>query len=445
MNKLAHIEQTTTQGQAGWNVDQWLAYLEDFSRGRGIKLGLERILKVYTKLNCPELAPTVVTVAGTNGKGTVCHLLYQSLHRLGYRVGMYTSPHFHRYNERVAFLGRLAEDEELIQAFEQIFQADEKKTLSYFEYACLAAFIIFSRAELDVIVLEVGLGGRYDAVNIIDPDLAIVTSVGLDHCNYLGHDLNGIAREKCGIMRKDRLSLFASESMPDAVLEESRRIGAVLECGQQDWAWQTNNPTRFNYHDKSLSCDLPIPNFCGQTGLDNVAVVVRALREIVGSDRQSNLEAELTTVLSTYQFPGRFHYSRCQPHILCDTAHNPPAVKRLLARIAQEKIYPATILLSVRRDKDLVAILQNCTLATTHWQCVSGGEDFYSATEIRKALMHLMRQGELTEARISIYDDFHEAIPELLIFESIHPQKSVHLVFGSFAIVAKILKQLDGD
>ena len=227
------------------SLGEWLAYLEQLHPS-AIDMGLERSREVAQRLGLGKPAPLVVTVTGTNGKGSTCAFLASLIAAQGQRVGVYSSPHLLRYNERVLLDGREASDEELCQAFAAVEAARGEISLTYFEMGTLAAFWLFERAQLDAVVLEVGLGGRLDAVNLVDADLALITSIGLDHADWLGDTRESVAFEKAGIMRAGMPALCGDLDPPQPLLEQAVTLDTPLflrgrdydlSVQAQDWSW----------------------------------------------------------------------------------------------------------------------------------------------------------------------------------------------------------------
>src|SRR5258706_4901184 len=210
------------------SLEQWLAYQAQV-HPQAIDLGLERLCVVLDRLQWRQPGIPVITIAGTNGKGSVCAYCTATLRAAGFKVGTFTSPHLRDYRERIRVHDRLARPEELVAAFEEIEAARGSVGLTFFEFNALAAFLVFGAAKLDAWVLEIGMGGRLDAVNVVDPDVAVVVSIGFDHQEYLGATLEAIAREKAGIFRQGRPAVLGSRDMPGIVEDIARAIGAPLK------------------------------------------------------------------------------------------------------------------------------------------------------------------------------------------------------------------------
>ncbi len=332
---------------------QWLARIEH-GHPRAIDLGLDRVRAVWRALGAPPPARRVITVAGTNGKGSVVRDLESVLLAAGRRTGVYTSPHLRRYNERVRIAGREVDDAALIAAFEQIEAARGALTLTYFEYGTLAALWLFAAADLEVAVLEVGMGGRLDAVNIIDPDIAVITAIGLDHQQWLGRDRDAIGREKAGIVRPGRPVVLVDREPPSGLLAAATAAGARLyrlgvefdtEPAASGWRYRALDGTHRT---------LPAPALRGRHQFDNAAGALAAL-ELLAPGRPLD-SALLAAGLGAATLAGRFQQLAEQPEIIVDVAHNPPALSRLAATLAE---YPAAgrtlAVFAMLADKDLVA------------------------------------------------------------------------------------------
>jgi dihydrofolate synthase/folylpolyglutamate synthase len=233
-------------------LDDWLPWLETLSP-REINLGLERVVKVLDVLDLPR-AQRVITVAGTNGKGSSVAMLEALFANAGYKTACFTSPHVLRYNERIRIDGHVASDTEIIAAFERVQSARRDVPLTYFEFGTLAALIVFAEAGADTLILEVGMGGRLDAVNAVEPDACLITNIALDHTTWLGHDTESIAAEKAGIMRAGKPVVFGAQNLSDAITEHAEKIGADLRLASEDFGFETNdkNAAVWSWHGRKV-------------------------------------------------------------------------------------------------------------------------------------------------------------------------------------------------
>lgn len=338
------------------SLSQWLNNIEALHPSE-IDLGLERVAEVAHRLSLPQAMAscTVITIAGTNGKGscvaTLEALLAQHSEQPSY--GAFTSPHFIDYNERIKSNGIAVSDDSICSAFESIERARGDISLSYFEFGTLAALLIFARAELDVVILEVGLGGRLDAVNIIDPDVAIVTSIDLDHQDWLGTDLDQIGREKAGIFRSGAVAICASEDVPSTVAEYAKELGADYYHAPKDFSWAEQDG-RWSLRLVQQQLDLPIPPLPPAS----VAAACQALALLNLLPKSDQCEQALAGLNLT---------GRCQNihwqgrEFILDVAHN-PAASRYLARrlLADMGTNPRSLQLvfAVMADKDIAGILE---------------------------------------------------------------------------------------
>ncbi|MEO8752765.1 MAG: bifunctional tetrahydrofolate synthase/dihydrofolate synthase, partial [Casimicrobiaceae bacterium] len=330
---------------------------------KSIAMGLERVRDVHAHLVTPLHCP-VITVAGTNGKGSTCALLDAILRCAGYRAGLYTSPHLLRYNERVRIAGREATDAELIDAFNAVEDARRAAcgadgapvTLTYFEFGTLAALWLFARAGLDAVILEVGLGGRLDAVNIVDPDVAIVTSVDIDHIDYLGATREAIGREKAGIFRAGRPALCADPDPPESVTAAASAISAQLLRIGRDYGY-VNESSQWRYRGpRNERYGLPFPALRGAYQLANAATALAAL-DLLHS-RLPVTAGALREGLLTVELAGRFQVLPGRPAIVLDVAHNPHAARALAEALGAMGYYPETIAVcGMLADKDIAGVV----------------------------------------------------------------------------------------
>ena len=306
------------------SLPEWLSWQEGLHPST-IELGLDRVSQVFHRLHSTSAPCPVITVAGTNGKGSSVALLESIYQSAGYQSGVYTSPHLLRYNERIHLNGEEVSDDALCETFERIDQARQQSpviSLTYFEFGTLAALDIFFRAKPDVIILEVGLGGRFDAVNILDADVALITSIGIDHTDWLGHDRETIAKEKAGIMRKGKPVIFSSPDMPKSIEEVAKDVGATLYQRVKDfdwkqgmvyasWDWKSEN------HQRTA---LPHSNLRGTHQLDNAAGVLMAVECL--SNKLSVNQQQIKSALLSVNVAGRFQCIAGNPMHILDVAHN---------------------------------------------------------------------------------------------------------------------------
>lgn len=350
---------------------EWLAWQETF-HPKSIDLGLDRIQAVYGRMGLTRPAPVVITVGGTNGKGSCVAFLEAMLRAAGYRVGTYTSPHLLRYNERVTLDGRQATDDEFIQAFDRVDQALADVTLSYFEFGTLAAFDLMERYEMEVAVLEVGLGGRLDAVNIIDADCSLITTIALDHMDYLGPDRESIGREKAGIMREDRPAVCGDRDPPESLLSEAHRIGADLRRLGRDFDYENQGSTwslgtLVGAAFQPQITDLPKPTMPGTYQLANAACCLEALACL--SNPLTVPEEAIAKGLKQAVLPGRLQRTEIEGvEVILDVAHNPQAAASLASALDElPDRRPQVAVFAQLKDKDhqgVAEALENCF---DHW------------------------------------------------------------------------------
>ncbi len=325
------------------SLQEWLNWQEALHPST-IELGLERVTKVFKRLHSTLPSIPVITVAGTNGKGSSVVLLESIYQNAGYQSGVYTSPHLLRYNERIHLNGEEVSDEKICEAFERIDQArlenDEEISLTYFEFGTLAALDIFFRAKPDVIILEVGLGGRLDVVNIIDADVALITSIGIDHTGWLGHDRETIAVEKAGIMRENHPVIFSSDDMPNSIKDVANEKGAILYHRGRDFDWQsgpgeTAATSSWNWTSANKQrTTLPMPNIRGRHQIDNAAGVLMVV-ECMAKSLPVN-QQQIKAALLSYSVAGRFEFRPGNPSHILDVAHNADSVA-CLAELLDEQ------------------------------------------------------------------------------------------------------------
>ncbi len=345
----------------------WLAWLEQL-HPRAIDLGLERVGAVGQRLGVTRLPCPVVTVAGTNGKGSTVAMLESMLSAAGHRVACYTSPHLLRYNERVRIDGREADDAALCAAFARVDAARGDTSLSYFEFGTLAALDLFARAAPDVAVLEVGLGGRLDAVNIIDPDVAIVTSIGLDHVEWLGADRDAIGAEKAGIFRAKRPAVCADPAPPQGLLRVAAERGARLHClGREFDVELPEAGAGWRWHGPGRRIDaLPPPGLTGEYQYRNAAGALMALALLAASLAVG--DDAVRTGLARTRLPGRFQRLPGAIIRVLDVAHNVDGTRALAANLAAMPVAGATrAVFAALGDKDVDGMVSSVSDVVDEW------------------------------------------------------------------------------
>lgn len=347
-------------------LGEWLAWQETL-HPKSIDLGLARVRKVYQALHLPQRRlPFTLTVAGTNGKGSSVALLDAILRAAGYRVGAYTSPHLLRYNERIRVNGECADDAAICAAFERIDRVRDGTSLSFFEFGTLAALDLFSQAELDVQILEVGLGGRLDAVNIIDADAALIASIDIDHRDWFGDRRELIALEKAGILRPGRPAVIGDPQPPQTLLDFADGHGISLSRQGKEFGYQRVEGGWNWFGLGGRLENLPLPALAGEHQLLNAAAVVQLLRSVDGQRPVS--EAALRRGLETVKLAGRFQYFDGPVPVLLDVAHNPQAAG-ILAGYLRERFPGKRIhaVFAIMRDKDIAGVVSPLKELVERW------------------------------------------------------------------------------
>ena len=354
-------------------LPDWLDLLES-RHPRAVDLGLDRANAVWQRMGQPNPAPRICTVAGTNGKGSTVSTLCALLDALGYRHGSYTSPHVEDYNERVRINGEPVSDDVLLDAFSRIESFRGDLSLSYFEFGTLAAIDILARSGLEFAVMEVGLGGRLDAVNILDSDCAVITPIGLDHQEYLGNDLDSIGREKAGIIRAGKPVICGDPDPPASIHEEAVGLGAQLRLLGRDFnIVQSDGHAHFSMN--GLELDVPLPALAGFHQLNNMATALAVLFELVPSARSKS--AEVSNGLRSVSLHGRFERVRNSPVVWLDVGHNPlaaSAVARAVDDAMQaEGMGQCRCVLGMLSDKDAAAVATEMDAVISTWYCAGIG------------------------------------------------------------------------
>jgi dihydrofolate synthase / folylpolyglutamate synthase len=403
---------------------EWLAFIER-QHPQAIALGLDRVREVHHRMNTRMPCP-VVTVAGTNGKGSTCALLEAILRAAGYRTGLYSSPHLVRYNERVRISGLELEDQPLCEAFDAVENARGEIPLTYFEYGTLAALWIFAQQEIEAAILEVGLGGRLDAVNVLDADCAVLTSVDIDHVDYLGPDRESIGREKAGIFRPGRPAVVADPAPPRSVLEAK---AALLLLGR-DFGF-TSEKTQWTYWGpRGKRSGLAHPALRGEVQLRNAAAALCALDALGLAIAMQDVRRGLAEV----ELPGRFQVLPGRPQVILDVAHNVEAANTLRDNLLDSGYSDQTIAVcGMLRDKDIGAVLRELAPRVTRWHLASlPGPRGAPASDLANQL----------PIETHLFDSPAQAFAAAKAAAS---EGDKIVVFGSFLTVAEVLAWLNNN
>jgi len=421
---------------------EWLA-LQDSVHPRTIDLGLERVTQVAGRLGLVTPDFRVITVGGTNGKGSVAAHAEALLGSVGARVGLFTSPHLVRYSERIRIAGAEATDAELVEAFEAIEAARGGTTLTFFEYNTLAALLVFTRRRVEVAVLEVGLGGRLDATNLIAPDVAVVVSIGLDHRDWLGESLESIGREKAGIFRAGRPAVLGTADMPASVFEAIGTIGARSLVAGRDFSWEVTGSGRWSYQGPGLELeDLAPSRLAGSIQYRNAATAITAVAALGGTAPPARPldRAAVNRALTEVALAGRMQVVPGAVEWILDIAHNEPAARVLASHLRERP--PAggagargrTIaVVGVLADKDAAGIAAALTPLVDEWiVCALPGVRGGSAAALAERM-------QLPRARLSLADSVQAGCERAR--ELARPGDRV-VVFGSFLTVGPALEWL---
>lgn len=414
------------------SLQAWLNWLETLHPTE-IDLGLERIRLVAQKMQLTKPAPLVITVAGTNGKGSTVTFLATILKQAGLKVGAYTSPHLIVYNERVTINGDYATDTQLCESFEQVEVARGNISLTYFEFGTLAAFALFEKANIDVVVLEVGLGGRLDAVNLIDADVAVMTTISLDHESWLGNTREAIGKEKAGIFRCDKPAVCGDKNLPNSVIEAANSTGAHLfrrykefdlTITASDWCWRG-----IDKHKQAVTIEhLPLPHL----PIDNAATAIQALMclPIAIPEQAIRDGVQRASLIGRYQ-----KIDKEVLHIL-DVAHNPESAQYLAQKLQQDRIIGKTIaVFAMLSDKDCHQVVQLLKNNVDSW--------YVAGIHVARGQTTQQLQAVMASAGIKVvygYDTIENAYQAA---KQIATAQDRIVVCGSFYTVGAVLSQLN--
>jgi len=412
----------------------WLDWQESL-HPLAIDLGLERAALVFHALNPDYLKPPTITVAGTNGKGS-CIAYLEAIYRAqGYRVGAYSSPHILKYNERIKIDGKPVSDELICEAFARIESVRGNTSLSYFEFGTLAALDIFRRSDLDIQLLEVGLGGRLDAVNIVDPDVSLISSIGIDHVDWLGETREAIGQEKAGIFRAKTPAIVGDCDPPKSLLQSATDKDARLYCINKDFGFNKQTATWNWFAGTRHISQLPEPGLKGEHQYRNASAAILAVQLL--SKILPVSDSSIRIGLKNIQLLGRFQLINDKIPVLLDVGHNPEAVKTLFDYLSTafhgKRIHA---IFSMMKDKDIAGVLEIMNPVVYDWF-------FAPLANPRAATETLMREifSESPVTRVSFgFTGFAEAFNAA---KTQAQEDDLLLVFGSFFLVSDCLNEFE--
>ncbi|MFW8589355.1 bifunctional tetrahydrofolate synthase/dihydrofolate synthase [Glaciecola sp. 2405UD65-10] len=411
------------------SLPQWLAYIEN-THHQSIDMGLGRINRVFNELAIDFSKVCVVTVAGTNGKGSTCRFIEQACLKAGLSVGVYSSPHITAFNERIRINGQDLPDESICSAFMAIEKAKQDISLTYFEYATLAAFYSFAQAKLDVIVIEVGLGGRLDATNIVDANIGVITSIGLDHQSYLGNTTNDIAREKAGIIKPHQELIIGYAPVHESVLK-------VIQQHQVNVRYRT-----IDFDDTSLQIteqkrlafdisDAHIPHPNVMTAISAISCIAQYFNK---PEPILLNESEMQSLINTVSMPGRMQILSENPYIILDVAHNEAAAELVVKKLQQMHFSRCHIVVGMLSDKNIEATLGVFRqLNVETWHCTDLPTE--RGEKAARFAQYLSPLNEQCVCHLSVQDALNAALETATVNDLI-------LVVGSFIVAQECMKAL---
>nr|WP_147652145.1 bifunctional tetrahydrofolate synthase/dihydrofolate synthase [Vulcaniibacterium gelatinicum] len=419
------------------SLADWLAWIER-QHPKAIALGLERVREVAARMGLRRPARKVITVGGTNGKGSTVAFIEAIARAAGWKVGAYTSPHLLRYNERVRVDGVEATDEALAAAFAAVEAARADTPLTYFEYGTLAALWLFQRAGLDLAVLEVGLGGRLDAVNLVDPDVAVITTVDLDHQDWLGPDRETIGQEKAGIARPWKPLVLGEDDPPASVLRHAYAIGASAVRARCDFFFEPVDAQHWRWREVGFSVELPMPRLAAPVQLRNAATAIAALRAL----GRPLPKAALAEGVAAAMVPGRLQrIERDGVAWLLDVGHNPQAARALADWLRASPHAGRTwAVYAALADKDAAGVVAELAHEVDAW-CIAGLEqagprgepvDAFAERLAGTAAATAVRCDTVAEALAAVRAEAR-AGDRVLVFGSFHTVAAAQAVLGSWA------------
>ncbi|MCJ0762245.1 bifunctional tetrahydrofolate synthase/dihydrofolate synthase [Variovorax terrae] len=413
-------------------LQDWLAHCERL-HAKNIDLGLDRVKAVAERMAL-RFGGTVITVAGTNGKGSTCAMLEAILQQAGWRTGVYTSPHLVHFEERCRLQGEIVKADDLVPHFARVEQARGEVSLTYFEFSTLAILSLMAASSLDVAILEVGLGGRLDAVNIIDADCAVITSIALDHMEFLGPDRESIGREKAGVMRAGRPVVVSDPVPPQSVLDHAAQLGADLWRMGRDFNF-SGDKQQWNWAGRGRRYSgLAYPALRGANQLVNASGVLAALEAL--RDRVPVTAQAVRSGLAQVELPGRFQIVPGQPTLVLDVAHNPHSVAALAENLDAMGFYPTThAVFGAMADKDLGPMLARIGPQVDRWYFTD------LPTPRAESAARLLARWQAQETRRDVLATaYQEPLQALQAAIAAADPADRILVFGSFFTVGGVLR-----
>jgi dihydrofolate synthase/folylpolyglutamate synthase len=401
-------------------LSDWLGYINSNRPDEG-EFGLERLQKIFTKIVKKPLAKKSIIIGGTNGKGTTVEYLKNLFLDTNYKVGVYTSPHLINFNERIQINGKNIDDERIIEAFKEIESIKEESRLTYFDYATLAAFYIFSQEQLDFVILEIGVGGKYDPVNLINADISIVTNIEMDHEKWLGNSLEEIGSQKAAIFKQGKVAILGSEVMPKSITSKAHEVcSSVYQLGEGFIIQPLKGSWDYSFNGKDL-------NLKGLSNLslnsESAACALTAFKLL--SKRDANYKEVIT---------GTYLKGRCEvvDNFVLDVSHNPASVKNLIIFLQNNyKNQKFNAIFSSMSDKDIVSIIQEISDLISEWSVCAIDDDRFNITNQELLIK------DLTKKQVTVYDSVYSAVKKG------YDEGTPQVVFGSFITVSEAYKAID--
>ncbi len=416
------------------SLSDWLTHIERL-HAQPVALGLERVAEVRRALGAVQSIP-LITVGGTNGKGSTCAMIERILLAAGYRTGLYTSPHLLAYNERVRLAGRPADDATLCAAFARVEAARGATALTFFEFGTLAAWEVFRASAVDVAILEVGLGGRLDAVNAFEPDCAAVTTIDIDHAEYLGSSRESIGFEKAGIFRSGKPAIIGDRNAPRSLASHASAIGADLWLHGRDFGYE-RDPLQWLFWSRGgRKGGLAYPALRGTVQLANASTALAVLESL--KDRLPVSMQDVRRGLLEVELAGRFQVLPGRPAVVLDVGHNPQAAAVLADNLGSMAFHPTTwAVFGMLRDKDIDRVVEHMQGRVDAW-LVAGLEGPRGASAEALAAV-LVRHGETVAATCdSPADAYRSARARAAEDDRI-------VAFGSFLTVADVMRAIAAE